>query len=150
MTMNMYIKMENGEPVNHPILESNLLDAYQLTEVTEEFMKEHSLARFEKPAVAPDVVVLSQDSYETGEDGVVRAVYESRLLTQEEKVDLWVRRPRNIALAQSDWSQMPDAPLSKEKKAEWAEYRQTLRDMTAVYAAIQDPSEIVPPEPPAK
>lgn len=42
-----------------------------------------------------------------------------------------------IALAQrisflvnSDWTQLADVPLSAEKKAEWATYRQALRDLT--------------------
>lgn len=148
--MKLYIRMDKGAPVEHPILESNLLEAYQIDEVTEEFLEKHSLARFEKPPVAPDVVILSQDVYEVGDDGVVRPVYETRTLSQEEKVDLWIRRPRNIALAQSDWSQLSDSPLSAAKKAEWAAYRQELRDMTTVYADIQDPSEINPPMPPER
>lgn len=42
-----------------------------------------------------------------------------------------VRNDRNNALSQSDWTQMPDTPLSAEKKAAWAAYRQALRDLTA-------------------
>jgi hypothetical protein len=41
------------------------------------------------------------------------------------------RKYRDELLAASDWTQMPDSPLSEEKKAEWAEYRQALRDITA-------------------
>ena len=36
---------------------------------------------------------------------------------------------RNDYLAQSDWSQMPDAPLNDKQKAAWATYRQELRDV---------------------
>ena len=36
---------------------------------------------------------------------------------------------RNNKLIASDWTQMPDSPLSAEKKAEWATYRQALRDL---------------------
>lgn len=36
---------------------------------------------------------------------------------------------RNNRLAASDWTQMPDAPLSDIKKQEWATYRQALRDI---------------------
>lgn len=42
-----------------------------------------------------------------------------------------VREKRTRDLALSDWTQMPDSPLSDEKKAEWATYRQALRDITA-------------------
>ena len=33
-------------------------------------------------------------------------------------------------LYESDWTQLPDSPLTTEKKAEWATYRQALRDIT--------------------
>lgn len=33
-------------------------------------------------------------------------------------------------LAESDWTQLPDAPLSDEKKEEWKIYRQQLRDIS--------------------
>lgn len=41
-----------------------------------------------------------------------------------------VRGQRNAKLAESDWTQLPDAPLSAEEKAAWAAYRQQLRDIT--------------------
>ena len=37
---------------------------------------------------------------------------------------------RNKKLAKCDWTQAPDSPLSDTKKAEWATYRQALRDLT--------------------
>jgi hypothetical protein len=37
---------------------------------------------------------------------------------------------RNALLANSDWTQLADVPLSAEKKAQWATYRQALRDIT--------------------
>jgi hypothetical protein len=37
---------------------------------------------------------------------------------------------RNSLLEQSDWTQLPDVPLSSEQKAAWASYRQALRDIT--------------------
>ena len=42
-----------------------------------------------------------------------------------------VRRNRNGLLAASDWTQLVDSPLADEKKAEWATYRQALRDYPA-------------------
>ena len=36
---------------------------------------------------------------------------------------------RNNRLTGSDWTQMTDSPLSDTKKAEWATYRQALRDI---------------------
>lgn len=40
-----------------------------------------------------------------------------------------IRARRDALLAASDWTQLPDSPLSKSKKSEWASYRQALRDM---------------------
>jgi len=44
-----------------------------------------------------------------------------------------VRGKRNLLLQQSDWTQVPDSPLTDAKKAEWATYRQQLRDMMSSY-----------------
>lgn len=41
-----------------------------------------------------------------------------------------VRSRRNRMLAESDWTQLPDSPLTEDKIAEWASYRQALRDIT--------------------
>ena len=39
-----------------------------------------------------------------------------------------IRQDRNSRLQQSDWTDLPNAPLTAEKVAEWATYRQELRD----------------------
>ena len=59
--------------------------------------------------------------------------------------DAWivVRRIRNSRLTATDWTQLPDSPLSSEKKAEWSVYRQALRDITTQ----ENPREIVWPTP---
>lgn len=147
--MNLYIKVVDGQPVDHPILESNLIEAFQIEAVTTSFLEEKGLARFEKRQVPASSLITSEDGYELCEDGVVRNIITTRELTQEEKLNQWIREPRNFHLARSDWTQMPDSPLSAEKKAEWAAYRQELRDMTTVYANVQNPSDITPPTPPA-
>ena len=41
-----------------------------------------------------------------------------------------IRFNRDRMLLESDWTQLADSPLSDSKKAEWATYRQTLRDLT--------------------
>lgn len=37
---------------------------------------------------------------------------------------------RHALLVQSDWTQLPDSPLSENQKKRWAKYRQELRDIT--------------------
>lgn len=41
------------------------------------------------------------------------------------------RTQRNALLFSSDWTQLPDAPLTAEQKADWTAYRQALRNITA-------------------
>jgi len=63
----------------------------------------------------------------------------SEEIRAQEAID-GLRKQRNALLYQSDWTQLPDAPVDKQA---WAEYRQALRDITN-----QDPSNIVWPETP--
>ena len=42
-----------------------------------------------------------------------------------------MRYQRNLLLAESDWTQILDAPFTDEQRAAWAEYRQALRDAPA-------------------
>ncbi len=52
-----------------------------------------------------------------------------------------VRDLSSSLLTESDWTQATDSPLSGSKKAEWATYRQALRDMPAnadSWATIED------------
>jgi len=42
-----------------------------------------------------------------------------------------LRNERDVLLAKSDWTQMPDSPLSPTVKGWWASYRQQLRDIPA-------------------
>ena len=57
-----------------------------------------------------------------------------------------VRQERNAFLNSSDWTQLVDSSLTDEKKAEWATYRQELRDLPSKYSKV---SEVVfPVDPP--
>ena len=46
-------------------------------------------------------------------------------------IDHWIRERRNNLLKACDWTQGEDSPLTDSKKAEWATYRQALRDVPA-------------------
>lgn len=77
-------------------------------------------------------------------------VWEERDATPDELEDRasakWsiIRRYRNELLADTDWTQFVDVPLSVEKKQEFADYRQALRDITDQ----PDPFDIWFPEAP--
>lgn len=58
--------------------------------------------------------------------------YTVRDMTEEElnhQGDL-VRSDRNNKLTESDWTQLADSPLGETEKLAWANYRQSLRDIT--------------------
>jgi len=63
-----------------------------------------------------------------------------------------VRYNRDLTLFKTDWTQLPDAPLTSEQVAESATYRQALRDMTdaivanpQAYVNIEDAPWPTPP-----
>jgi hypothetical protein len=81
---------------------------------------------------------------------------QERLLQQQEglietlELDNWtkwqkVRQKRDKLLAKSDWTQMPNAPLTLEQKFAWAEYRQKLRDLPQDF---NDPDKVIFPQEP--
>lgn len=78
-------------------------------------------------------------------DGQV--VYSPKVATPQE-VLARVREQRNARLSQSDWTQMPDSPLTAEQKSAWATYRQSLRDLPSQYQNETDYANVVFPNPP--
>ena len=50
------------------------------------------------------------------------------------------RAERETLLIRSDWTQLPDNQLSDSKKAEWATYRQALRDLPANTSDYANPT----------
>ena len=89
---------------------------------------------------------------------VVNGVYydltdaeEAELTAQAEAADLdmnMVRGQRDGMLAAADWTQLGDAALGAHTAAEWATYRQSLRDLPSVYSRV---SEVVwPNDPPTQ
>lgn len=59
---------------------------------------------------------------------------------------LWakVRAQRNQLLSESDWTQLPDVPLTENVRQQWVTYREQLRNITDQI----DPNHIVWPTPP--
>jgi len=51
--------------------------------------------------------------------------------TDEQNANM--RNARNVFLKASDWTQTLDAPLTDEQRADWATYRQQLRDAPATW-----------------
>lgn len=56
-----------------------------------------------------------------------------------------IRAQRDYMISQTDYTQMPDSPLSDAKKKAWADYRQALRDLPQQY---DNPDDVVWPTKP--
>ena len=58
---------------------------------------------------------------------------EQTIIDDRETQKAWeiLRGIRASILSKTDWTQVPDVPLTDAKKQEWATYRQTLRDLPA-------------------
>lgn len=65
-----------------------------------------------------------------------------------DRLDQELRSERNKKLSQSDWTQMPDSPLSDVEKGWWATYRQQLRDLPQNVGEITSLDDVVWPIPP--
>ncbi len=84
----------------------------------------------------------------------VLLIHRARDMTAEEKTTRdeshmgHLRTERDKKLVASDWTQAPDypAPLADAKKAEWAAYRQSLRDLP-VTADVSAWPDVWPTEP---
>lgn len=58
-----------------------------------------------------------------------------------------LRSKRDVYLAQSDWTQGADSPLTEAQKTAWATYRQALRDITDTYSSMDDDGFAWPTKP---
>lgn len=80
------------------------------------------------------------------DNGVLREKTQAEIDAENQPLVLaQFRSERDGLLATSDWTQMPDSPLTDAKKAEWAIYRQALRDLPS---STTDPSNPTWPDKP--
>lgn len=54
---------------------------------------------------------------------------EDKAATEAERLATEARAKRDRLLSATDWTQIPDAPLTTEQSAAYAAYRQALRDV---------------------
>ena len=87
---------------------------------------------------------------DTTEDGVTTTKAEHEAAYQaglDAKTAEGHRTTRDKLLADTDWTQMNDSPLTNEQKTAWATYRQELRDLTDLDAWPNLADEDWPVEP---
>lgn len=91
------------EPTPTPETDINII----LTNET--YLDEQNIARYrwtQTPKTGEDLVIATQDKWDS------------------------IRSQRNEILSKSDFTQLADAPMTSEKKTEWATYRQAMRNIT--------------------
>ena len=82
-----------------------------------------------------------QDSYDSLEwvdssTKPTKAELDSYLSSVESEEMVVFRQMRNQKLLESDWTRIDDCGISTSKKAEWATYRQELRDITKTVTPV--------------
>ena len=155
--MTMFIKLENEQPVGHPIAEDNFRLLFPHTSFSWPFIAEDieplgfglwdfssqpELGVFEK---AVEVTAVKDESGRWRQTWAVEPMAEEEVAARTELEWGAVRSQRNFLLARSDWTQLPDAPLTNTQTAECATHRQALRDITTQ----SDPFNITWPAKPA-
>jgi hypothetical protein len=73
----------------------------------------------------------------------------NRWSVDSESLWSYIRKQRNVFLTHSDWTQLPDAPLTQIEKDAWSEYRQSLRNIPANNEEVEFIEEVNWPTPPA-
>jgi len=147
---NLYIRVVDGVPVEHPLLADNVRYLLATSTLTDQIARDNGYYPYENINVPETSEITGIEGYEICEDEVVRPILNIREFSLEEKRDRFIRPQRDFYLAKSDWTQSLDSPLSDKKKAEWATYRQELRDITNTFSDAEKPEDVVWPEPPAK
>lgn len=86
-----------------------------------------------------------------GISGVTHRYVDGQFVMVEQPTENVVRQIRSQRihlLKGSDWTQMPDSPLTDLKKTEWASYRQQLRDLPTTYSEATSLEEVIFPTAP--
>ena len=139
--MTMFIKIESGSPVGHPVTEENLKAIYPNHTFPAiyslEFVASLGFGIYEFTRI-PEIEypeISEEIAPRLGENGIYYQTWNIRLMNDTEKEKATkeraekVIRERTLYLYQSDWTQIPDVQITEEKKQAFLVYRQALRDI---------------------
>lgn len=151
------IKVENGEPISHPLLYSNFLllhpcppQSTPTNDVIGQYGYEVFIPSSPPPRPSPLFHPGVVEKY-VKIDGAWTQQWMFPLVDEADRQGIIdegfvvLRNMRNFYLRLTDWTQLLDVPLSEEDRSTWAIYRQALRDLTN---DLTDPFNIVWPTPP--
>jgi hypothetical protein len=91
----------------------------------------------------------ANDAIQCVVDGVIVDKPESSATEQTAVVMFELRQQRDLGLNGTDWTQVPDSPLTAEQRSEWQMYRQRLRDLPSDYSHVTSLEDVVWPDPPS-
>lgn len=126
----MYIKLENGVPIRYSYarLKTDNPNVSFPRKVSDEWLAGYGVYPYTRPAPPEydDLTwrLIDDDFVEVNGAWMLPYKLEALPLEQAERN---VRFRRNDLLADTDWTQVADAPVDQ---AAWATYRQALRDIT--------------------
>lgn len=146
-----YAKIEEGQIVEYPVYEGDIRLRFNNVSFPTPFVAPEGYVPV-KDVVPPQIGVFQNlDEGEPAEiDGewtrqwVVTEATPEQIAERTERQWSHIRADRNARLAECDWTQLPDAPLTNIETQAWATYRQALRDITTQ----NDPFNIVWPQEP--
>lgn len=135
-----YAKIENGEVIKYPYsIEDLRIDNPNVSFpsiIDDPTRSRYSMLLIQKVETQVDYTKNIVEALPELIEGVWTQTWSITDATQEE-IDQrlskkWqeVREERNSRLNSSDWTQLPDSPLTEEQKNAWRQYRQELRDIT--------------------
>lgn len=102
--------------------------------VRSQYTSNPDAAVFDGHRLLPDVPITTSDPtmmvkrVEPIPDSAASVPYVTVLIPKDD-LAVTYRALRDALLAESDFTQLPDCPLSAEQKVAWASYRQCLRDL---------------------
>ena len=146
-----YIEVgQQGEPIGNPVLEENLRYVFPDIDITPETMFGHGYRPIleNKPTLTTKQIV--QKNGFTKQDNDFVWNWKITTLDQEHFTNYLIRYRRDAELRDTDWTQVSDAPLTAQQKQQWAQYRQSLRDLTSLYPEVDETTQIEWPQRPNK
>ena len=156
----LVIKVEGGQPVNYPLTYSNFRMLFPHTSFPDSpdnsflvdfgyavftYTEQPAPVQFENTSDGPIVWDATKDAYT---NTWVQTPFTPAEMEQARQNALYaLRRQRDAKLQASDWTQLPDVPLTDDRRAEWVAYRQELRGyLDTVTDPFNPPAWPVPPQ----
>ena len=90
----------------------------------------------------------NESAIEGNYSGLEYKILDNEAVLRTEPITDLIRNIRNDMLSASDWTQTIDCPLTDAKKAEWATYRQELRDLPSSHESTTNINDVVFPTQP--